>query len=570
MKNFSLVIFFLLFWIITVGVLLFTKKINAVAATSTQELVITAQVISTTTTSTPPESTTTPLIQGNGGQGIMINQQQPFVIINIEVLEIGANFLKIKFTTNKNSFGELNYGFSYDFDKTIWDNSFQNEHIFSLQNLKEDTLYYYQIVAKDNQGNRITSQVFNFRTLSKQDNEPPANPSNFTAEIKGLGIYLFWSNPIDSDFSNVILLKDTREPPTSPFSGRKIYEGTNESFIDEDIIQGETFYYTLFSVDTSGNVSSGTILKIIFPSYDIIDNLKPIKRMGEELKVSVKETEKLLLNNAQVDIKNGELRLELGEAPKVQKLKKLRIHYFPNQQVKITLNKQNFKKQPTQIIFSFANLEEHLFRYENSNRNYIVDFKTPLFAGGKYNIKLMIIYKDGSVDLVEVGEILIDPYGYVYRRIIRQKIALFKKLTIISLQEKFEEEKVSSAKITLYHKNKNKNIFEMWPGYNYDQKNPQFTNERGEYGFMVPAGIYYLEAVNQPTNEKYETEPFEVVDRVINKNIEIGITYIYWYQDPDNILVVINLILLISLLITLLYLIYKRSYKSKLTDGEIK
>lgn len=546
------------FWFLLVLNTIIICSLALPAKAITEQLTISAQVTSTSETSTSSESTATPpTLGGAGGQFSIISQlYQPLTITDIEVLEVKADFFKLRFVTNKESLGELAYGLSYDLEKSIWNNLWQTEHTFTLDNLREDTLYYYQIIAKDNQGNRVTSQIFNFRTLKRKDNEPPANPTNFRAEIKGLKIYLFWHNPKDNDFRDVVLFKN----------GQKLYEGTDENFIDGNIEQGQTYFYTLFSTDLSGNISSGVILKIVFPQYDLDNYLlsKPIRQIGEEFKITVKENDKLLLENAQVDIKKQQLSLNLDYKPNVEKINKLKIHYFPNQNVKVALDASIFKKQPSQIIFSIANLEEHLFRYEKINHRYIVDYKTPPLAKGKYNIKLLITYRDGSTDAVDIGEILIDPYGYVYRKIIHQKIALFKEITLLSLQEKVEEERVWGVKISLYQQAKNKKTFELWPAYNYEQKNPQLTDENGEYGFLVPPGIYYLEAYDEKTKQKFTSQPFEVIDRVVNKNIEISLVYIYWYQNAENIILILNLILLIILLITLFYLILKKHYnKSK-------
>lgn len=550
-------------WFFTLSVFLFwfSNISNIKAATSTEQLIITAEVSGTTTTATPPSSTTTPSNSGAGGQAAIILSQEPFSIIDVQVLEIGATRFKLKFMTNKNSLGELNYGFSYSLEKTIWDNTLQKDHIFTVDGLREDTLYYYQVVAKDNQGNRITSQIFNFRTTSAQDNEPPSNPSQFRAELRGMNIYLLWQNPTDNDFRNVILMKNSQ----------KLYEGIDESFLDKNVTQGQTYLYTLFSADFKDNVSSGVILKVVIPQYKLMQeaSYKPARQIGEGFKVSVKEADKLVFDSAFVDIKEEELKLELKPAQESTKFKELKTHYFPDQQVKITLNTKNFKKPVSQIIFSFANIEEHLFRYDKAKQSYIVDFKTPTISGGVFKIRLLITYQDGTTDAVNVGEILIDPYGYVYRKIIHQKIALFKKLTVLSLQERVEEMKVSGVKVSLYRKAQNKENFELWPAYNYDQKNPQLTNEKGEYGFLVPPGFYYLEAIDEDLNQKAKTETFEVFDRIVNKNIEIGIFYIYWFQDPENIVIIINILLLISLLITFLYLIYKRRLKSELTKDDI-
>lgn len=50
------------------------------------------------------------------------------------------------------------------------------------------------------------------------------------------------------------------------------------------------------------------------------------------------------------------------------------------------------------------------------------------------------------------------------------------------------------AKVTLYYLEPTTNLWAVWDGASYDQKNPQVTNSKGEYSLYVPPGKYYLKA----------------------------------------------------------------------------
>lgn len=81
----------------------------------------------------------------------------------------------------------------------------------------------------------------------------------------------------------------------------------------------------------------------------------------------------------------------------------------------------------------------------------------------------------------------LDPSGFVY--------------------EGVESNRLEGATTTVFYKTTVKNIFgededkvTMWDAENYDQVNPQVTDENGEYGWMVPTGLWQV---------KYEKEGYQ-------------------------------------------------------------
>ena len=81
----------------------------------------------------------------------------------------------------------------------------------------------------------------------------------------------------------------------------------------------------------------------------------------------------------------------------------------------------------------------------------------------------------------------LDPSGFVY--------------------EGVESNRLEGATTTVFYKTTAKNIFgededkvTMWDAENYDQVNPQVTDENGEYGWMVPTGLWQV---------KYEKEGYQ-------------------------------------------------------------
>ncbi len=84
---------------------------------------------------------------------------------------------------------------------------------------------------------------------------------------------------------------------------------------------------------------------------------------------------------------------------------------------------------------------------------------------------------------------LIDPSGFVY--------------------EGVESNRLEGVTTTVFYKEVTKDIFgndvenvSLWDAENYDQQNPQLTNENGEYGWMVPSGLWQVKYEKQG----YQTE----------------------------------------------------------------
>ncbi len=101
-------------------------------------------------------------------------------------------------------------------------------------------------------------------------------------------------------------------------------------------------------------------------------------------------------------------------------------------------------------------------------------------VAGRFKINTKIAYADGqSKDLN--SDVLIDPEGYVFEQLARGEL------------------RVAGAEVTLWHRHNG--AWEVWPAKNYNQSNPQVTNQTGVYSFLAPQGEYYL----QVTAEKYKT-----------------------------------------------------------------
>ena len=99
--------------------------------------------------------------------------------------------------------------------------------------------------------------------------QPPANVSNYVLQSISNGITLTWTNPTDSDFSKVLILRHTSPIVDSPTTGQNyadidligssqmMYNGNLETLTITDNTANVISYYKIFAYDTSFNYASG-------------------------------------------------------------------------------------------------------------------------------------------------------------------------------------------------------------------------------------------------------------------------------------------------------------------------
>lgn len=121
--------------------------------------------------------------------------------------------------------------------------------------LADDTTYYYTLFARDTSGNQSISRI----SAKTPDTVATGPVTEFTATAADRQVTLAWTNPTDSDFKAVRVLRSTSDYATSATQSEgqtNIYEGADTSYTDTGISNGTTYYYTVFASDSSGNWSA--------------------------------------------------------------------------------------------------------------------------------------------------------------------------------------------------------------------------------------------------------------------------------------------------------------------------
>ena len=131
--------------------------------------------------------------------------------------------------------------------------------------LTNSTAYYYGVFCSDSNGNWTASIVDGANgdvgtPLLAVDGTAPAQIADFAASNgEDSQSTLTWTNPSDGDLSEVVVRRTTVATPVDQTDGVLAYRSTAPvasaavNYVNTGLANGTTYYYAVFSKDTSGN-----------------------------------------------------------------------------------------------------------------------------------------------------------------------------------------------------------------------------------------------------------------------------------------------------------------------------
>jgi len=173
---------------------------------------------------------------------------------------------------------------------------------------------------------------------------------------------------------------------------------------------------------------------------------------------------------------------------------------------------------------------------------YTAEIQVPV-VDGEYEIITVLEFVDPELGRREIRlTTVIDPEGYVYEK------------------NGDKETRIPDVNISLFWLNPQTNQYELWSAKEYQQKNPQITDVRGTYSFLVPEGDYYIQA-EAPGYIIYTGENFQVREGSgVHFNIELK-SKNAWLKIVDW---------KATLLIIVILLLFYNFYKDKKRDKFLK
>jgi parallel beta-helix repeat protein len=159
-----------------------------------------------------------------------------------------------------------------------------------------------------------------------------------------------------------------------------------------------------------------------------------------------------------------------------------------------------FNCEPTDVE---ATYDGNTYQLSDPDEDDIWTTNLPGLTGEPQTYSLSVVAIGGSCsssawDLAQVT--LIDPSGYVYNSISGSRIA--------------------GAKVSLYYYDTEQEDYLPWNALQFDQVNPQTTEQQGRYGWEVPAGSYFV-IVEKNGYENYKSAPVTVPPPVTDLNIPL-------------------------------------------------
>lgn len=199
--------------------------------------------------------------------------------------------------------------------------------------------------------------------------------------------------------------------------------------------------------------------------------------------------------------------------------------------------------QPVRVEEKLVLLE---FEYTDPDGDgiYTAEIQAPVIEG-EYEIITVMDFEDPELGKKEIRlTTVVDPEGYIYER------------------EGDKETRIPGAIISLFWLNPETKQYELWPAKEYQQENPQTTDVRGTYSFLVPEGYYYIKA-ETPGYLVYDGKPFQVKEGSgVHVNIELKTKY-WWLNIVDW-----KTILLAVVIILLLYNFYRDKIRERLARSK--
>ena len=143
--------------------------------------------------------------------------------------------------------------------------------IFALSGIVLDAGDNEVVVWAITPDGHISAPIFDSIAVFKDMITP--YPSNLTGYQNGSVNYISWSASIDDNFSTykIVRVEDPGINPKYPDDNviATISDQNTISYIDDDVEEGRSYYYTVWSLDRAGHVVSSNVLAIPKPVYTV-------------------------------------------------------------------------------------------------------------------------------------------------------------------------------------------------------------------------------------------------------------------------------------------------------------
>lgn len=258
------------------------------SASSTEE--------ATTTLSIPPPTpTTTPASSQTGSKARSFDE----MILSIEILP-QKDSVTIRYTTKAHIRSIIKWGRTSSYELgSLAERVFSTVHETHIGGLIPGTKYSFVIEGEDKISRYGTLYKGQFSTLPLEDVFAPGNIVDFKAMKDDEDIVLTWTNPSDPDFTKVRVVESEQFYPSDIADGWVVYEGEGtRARSTGKAVPGTIHYYTIFTYDELGNISSGAVTRLTIDALGVVSTSTiPVETMNP---IALTFKDVLFLQNGEV------------------------------------------------------------------------------------------------------------------------------------------------------------------------------------------------------------------------------------------------------------------------------
>jgi len=193
------------------------------------------------------------VVSGETVSGVNFALPADSEIYDIQVTGVTSSRARITFYTKFQARASVSYGVNALFDKTTpTDAELIFLHQYELTNLNPASSYRFKCVATDKTGRRLESEIKTFNTLITTRGEPPVG-LKLSKAANSNAIVLNWNSDAGADFAGFAIHKSNTAQ--GPFN--RLGTVTNQNtYIDNDVLAGNKYYYRVTRLSGSGDESS--------------------------------------------------------------------------------------------------------------------------------------------------------------------------------------------------------------------------------------------------------------------------------------------------------------------------
>lgn len=426
-------------------------------------------------------------------------------ISNIQVVP-DVETARITWQTDELADSAVVYGENPLYGKIQSDGNRVQNHTLILGQLVPEKTYHFKISSQDQAGNKSETQNNTFTTLKKPS--ILKNVSQVFLTTTTQVIQIVWKNPtiVESpDFAGVEIVRKAGGAPSNPNDGTKVYTGKDEMLVDKTALLNTQYTYAIFSFSALGEKSSGVSVSggLVSASKPVVEtcdrqNIDCTKVVCKKLAMCQRTpstrlpvltptttVSMLTLFDFAFLVKNEQLSLTPVEGV---------VHSLSGEPLKIVFSKNKLPLRVQRIVLRLGDGTEKEFIYD-ARRNIFYTNTIVSKKQGVYEAQFLVQYEKNNKETIP-----------------------FFLSSLLPGVVRDEETKESLQDVNMRLFDKNGRLVEV---EQYGESNPKQVVENGGYAWMMPNGVYYIEA----SRKGYETTTTSLVvvqNNVINIPIDLS------------------------------------------------